>query len=62
MNPQPKEKLYRTAWSPLYGTYVSIAHAHTDDRGAWIFKCDGPPLSECNGHLFRAHELTDFCL
>lgn len=57
----PREKLYRMAWSPLFNCYVGIDHAWQDDRGEWIFRCsnEGEGLKD---HLFRAHELTKFCL
>jgi len=57
----PKEKLYRTAFSPLFDCFVSIDHSWQDDRGEWIFKC----LNKSEGlvgHLFRTCELTKFCL
>lgn len=59
-----KETLYKTAFSPLFGVYVGIQHAYQDSRGEWIFVCksDYNPEVVLKDHLFRKHELTNFCL
>lgn len=56
-----KEELYETAYSPMFDCYVHLDHAHQDDQGEWIFT--GSNRTEgLENHLFRKHELTNFCL
>ena len=57
-----KLSLYKTAFSPLYETYVKILRHYFDDNGepvitAWVL---GNP--ENMETLFRRHELTNYCL
>ncbi len=59
---KPKQQLYTTAYSLLFETFVAIQRAFTDDRGEWIFVCDGEAGSGINEHLFREIELIRFCL
>lgn len=56
-----KQKLYKTAWSPLFECYVSIVHAHQDSDGRWIFTCNNKEHG-LNNHLFRESELDNFVL
>lgn len=60
----PKETLYTTAYSPLFGVFVKIDHAHQDDAGEWIFTCssDYHPRVKLRNHLFRKNELVVFTL
>ena len=58
---KPKEKLYRTAYSPMYECYVALTRAFTDDRGEWIFVGVNSKQG-INDHLFRKCELERFCL
>jgi hypothetical protein len=58
-----KQKVYKTAYSPLFGVYVSIDHAHQDDSGAWIFTCNSNYSdTKLVNHLFREYELTQITL
>ncbi len=53
-----KLKLYKTAWSPLYGKYVAIL-------GVRLFRGFEPMLDCRMGDktiAFRASELTKYCL
>ena len=54
-----KETLYKTAFSPLYGSFIEIVHAHEDDRGEWIYT---GKLLTGRTVLFRSVELTRLCL
>jgi hypothetical protein len=64
MEAQPKQKLYKTAYSPMYGVYVGIDRAHQDDDGVWIYTCHSTYVTTAsfNDMLFRETELSQFCL
>lgn len=59
---QPKLHLYKTAYSPLHDSYVSIKKVRYDDNGDAILDC----LMLCDGAeipmMFRVYELTRFVL
>ena len=56
-----KQKMYKTAFSKMFQCYVIITHAYQDSNGEWIF--EGQNSKEgLKCHLFRTHELTQFCL
>jgi len=64
-----KQKLYKTAFSPMYDAFVSIDHAHQDDLGEWIYTCSTDYEHPTKGYrltlsnvLFRTCELERFCL
>lgn len=54
-----KLPLYKTAWSPLYGEYVSIKKVRYDSDQRPILDCT---VGSSNGqtHLFRVEELTNY--
>lgn len=52
--------LYKTAFSPLYETYVEILKVREDGVGGHII--DGRVAFKTDTVLFRPHELTDYCL
>jgi hypothetical protein len=55
-----KLELYKTAWSPLYKTFVGIEKVHYDVDGEPIITAI--PAWSAKYILFRAHELTNYCL
>lgn len=62
MNTSPTAMaLYKTAYSPLYKSYVSIKDVHQDEDGEWIIEAT---VGEMYGRVtvFRVSELTNFCL
>jgi hypothetical protein len=61
---KPKEAMYKTAFSPMFGVYVEITRTYQDDIGEWIFVCNSRPGAGeiLTDHLFRKHELTGFRL
>ena len=62
-NVKPKQKLYKTAYCPMFETHVEIKRAFKDSDGRWIFVCDTdqtPPALK--DHLFREEELERFVL
>jgi hypothetical protein len=60
----PKQKLYKTAFSPMYNVFVGIDHAHQDVDGRWIYTCESSynPDVILKDHLFREEELERLCL
>jgi len=56
--------LYKTAFSPLFGVYVSIDRVRLDTSGVPILHCSSSYNPDCilTNHLFREEELTNFCL
>lgn len=54
-----KEKLYKSAYSPMFGVFVKITHAHTDSDGRWIFTCENKEIG-LKDALFRKNELIRF--
>jgi hypothetical protein len=61
----PKEKLYKTAYSPFHKNFVALVGAHQDDRGGWIFVgkvTDSETGTVYERWLFRTHELERFVL
>ena len=64
MEIQPKQKLYKTAFTPLFDVFVSISHAHQDVDGRWIYTCQSRYDSDAilTDHLFREEELERLCL
>jgi len=57
-----KLHLYKTAFSPLYGTYVGIRKVREDTSGYPILDCTVAGMSEDVLVMFRPHELENFCL
>jgi hypothetical protein len=55
-----KYELYKTAYSELYESYVSIKKVRKDANGVFIFDCT--VAGEEGIKLFRKEELTAFCL
>lgn len=39
---EPKQKLYKTAYSEVQKCYVAIEHAYQDVDGNWIYWCTNP--------------------
>jgi len=64
MEVQPKQTLYKTAFSPLFKVFVGITHAHQDADGRWIYTCESSynPDVILTDHLFREEELERLCL
>lgn len=60
----PKQKLYKTAFSPQFDVFVGITHAHQDVDGRWIYTCESSynPDVILKDHLFREEELERLCL
>ena len=58
-----KYELYKTAYSELYESYLTIKKVRKDENGVLIFDCTvaGEEGEECI-KLFRKEELTEFCL
>jgi hypothetical protein len=67
MKVPPKQTMYKIAYSPLFNCYVVITHAYQDmnykvpDTGNWVFVCYNHQVG-LKDHLFREHELIEFCL
>ena len=59
---EAKLRLYKTAYSPLYETFVGIKNVRKDDRGEFILDCTVAGHPKDHIHLFRVHELERFCL
>ena len=57
-----KLHLYKTAFSPLYDTYVGIREVREDKGGFPILDCTVAGMSKDVLVSFRPHELKDFCL
>ena len=55
-----KLELYKTAWCPLHKTFVAIDKVRYDDSGEPIIHAI--PAWSGKYFLFRAHELTNYCL
>ena len=54
---------YKTAYSPLFNVYVKINYVRQDERGEPILHCSSNYSDiVLDNHLFREHELKDFCL
>ena len=56
------EKFYKTAYSPLFETFVGIRKVRKDDRGEYIVDAHVAGTPKDDIHLFRVHELERFCL
>ena len=58
---QKKLPLYKTAYSPVWGTYVGIKKVREDENGRPILDCTiaGRPEEIV---MFRVDELTNYCL
>lgn len=61
-NFRKKLHLYKTAFSPLYDTYVGIRKVREDKDGFPILDCTVAGMSEDVLVSFRPHELKSFCL
>lgn len=60
MNAKDKRYLYKTAFSPMYNTYVGIKHTWQDSNGQFLFQCR---VCDHDGLvLFRECELRCFIL
>ena len=57
-----KMRLYKTAYSPLYETFVGIRHVHQDVFGGLIITAHVAGLPEDETALFRENELERFVL
>jgi len=57
-----KLHLYKTAFSPLYDTYVGIQNVREDEDGFPILDCTVAGMSKDVLVLFRPSELKSFCL
>ena len=57
---EDKLHLYKTAFSPLYGTYVGIKGLRKLPEGSYILNCV-VPFNEAL-IMFRPHELTNFVM
>lgn len=55
-----KLKMFKTAFSPLWKSFVEIKSVHADDHGIPIIVARIPDVSD--HFLFRQSELKDFCL
>jgi len=55
-----KLELYKTAYSPLYETYVSIKSVYFDCNGNAVITAR--PIDLNHDVLFREHELDRYCL
>jgi len=60
---QPKQFLYKTAFSPQFNCFVAIDRVWQDFSGEWIYSCsfkdDGVLFED---YLFRGSDLTNFVL
>lgn len=59
-NFEAKLHLYKTAFSPLYNTYVGIEKVRKLSDGSYVLHCMMPPIAY--PVLFRLHELTNFVM
>jgi hypothetical protein len=59
---EKKLPLYRTAWSPLYETFVGIKKVRQDDTGRYILDCTIAGYPEDQIVLFRPEELERYVL
>ena len=60
---QPKQKLYKTAFSPAYNVFVSIDEAHQGHDGKWIYTCSSDYTDEkLSRVMFQEAALERFCL
>jgi hypothetical protein len=57
-----KLHLYKTAFSPLYDTYVGIRRVREDEDGFPILDCTVAGWRDDILVSFRPHELESFCL
>lgn len=58
----PKQKLYKTAFSPAYNLFVAINEAEQVD-GYWVYTCSSWYGEETLDHVkFREDALERFCL
>jgi hypothetical protein len=57
-----KRFLYKTAFSPLYDTFVGIKKIRTDQMGQFIFDCTIAGYPKDQVVAFRECELTRFVL
>ena len=57
-----KLHLYKTAFSPLYDTYVGIQRVREDEDGFPILDCTVAGWRKDILVSFRPHELESFCL
>ena len=55
-----KLRMYRTAYSPMYGTFVGIQKVRFDERGDYILDCH--VVGHEGTHMFRVSELERFGL
>ncbi len=66
MDIQPKQKLYKTAYSKIYEVYVAINHAHQDIDKNWIYTCSSNYHTDAsrrfNDVLHRDYELSNLIL
>jgi hypothetical protein len=62
MTSPAKMKLYKTAYSPLYETFVGIRHTHQDVFGEWIITAHVAGTPQESTALFRVCELERFTL
>lgn len=62
MKSQPKQQLYKTAFSPAYNVFVSIDEAEFID-GHWVYTCSSSYTDEKLDRVkFREDALERFCL
>lgn len=54
--------LYKTAYSPLFETYVGIKSVREDDNGGYIIEAHVHGQPQDVIHLFRVQELTNYVL
>lgn len=59
--PTTKQKLYKTAYSPLFKCYVNLLRVYDDAHGIAVFVGENKKHG-LTDHLFRENELTEFCL
>lgn len=57
---EAKLHLYKTAFSPLYNTYVVIEKVRKLSNGSYVLYCVVPPKADMV--LFRPYELTNYVL
>jgi len=64
MNTTHKQTMYKTAYAPMFEVYVALNSAWQDSNGEWIFSCSSSYNEDAmlDNHLFREHELTNYCL
>jgi hypothetical protein len=59
----PKQKLYKTAFSPAYQVFVSIDEAHQGHDGKWIYTCSSSYGEEkLDRVMFQEAALERLCL